>query len=159
MRFNLAVAPGGYAWWYLDALSEDGQNGLTLIAFIGSVFSPYYAWSGRRDPLNHCSINVALYRPRAGRWAMTERGRGRVKATADRFAVHKSALNWDGTRLSIDIHERCAPIPYPLRGKISVDFEALVDTAFTLDDAARHRWAPVNPAVDVSVDFTHPSLA
>ena len=38
----------GYVWWYVDALSDDGQHGLTLIAFIGSVFSPFYAWSRRR---------------------------------------------------------------------------------------------------------------
>ena len=31
---------GGYVWWYVDALSDDGLHGLTMIAFIGSVFSP-----------------------------------------------------------------------------------------------------------------------
>ena len=63
---------GGYAWWYVDALSDDGQHGLTLIAFIGSVFSPYYAWARRRgpaDPQNHCALNVALYGPGGNRWA------------------------------------------------------------------------------------------
>ena len=60
-RFDEPVVPGGYAWWYLDALSDDGQHGLAIIIFLGSVFSPYYAWSGRRDPLNHCAVNVALY--------------------------------------------------------------------------------------------------
>jgi hypothetical protein len=71
--FNTQVPRGGYAWWYLDALSDDGQYGLTVIAFIGSVFSPYYAWARRRghglaDPLNHCALNVALYAtPAAGR--------------------------------------------------------------------------------------------
>ena len=40
--FDGAVAPGGYRWWYIDAFSDDGQHGLTIIAFIGSVFSPYY---------------------------------------------------------------------------------------------------------------------
>ncbi|MEM9739142.1 MAG: hypothetical protein AAF829_04675 [Pseudomonadota bacterium] len=159
MRFDLAVAPGGYAWWYLDALSDDGQNGLTMIAFIGSVFSPYYAWSGRHDPLNHCSINVALYRPRAGRWAMTERGRQRVEATPDRFKVHNSALSWDGTKLTIDVHERCAPIPFPLRGRITVNVDGLVEEAFPLDDAKAHRWAPLNPNTDVQVDFSHPGLS
>ncbi len=55
----------GYAWWYVDALSDDGTNGITIIAFIGSVFSPYYALARRNgpaDPLNHCAINVAIYR-------------------------------------------------------------------------------------------------
>ena len=37
------VPHGGYAWWYVDALSDDGRHGLTIIAFVGSVFSPYYA--------------------------------------------------------------------------------------------------------------------
>ena len=32
-------------------MSDDGQHGLTIIAFLGSVFSPYYAWSGRGDPI------------------------------------------------------------------------------------------------------------
>ena len=45
--FSLAVATNGYAWWYVDALSDDGQHGLTIIAFIGSVFSPYYARARR----------------------------------------------------------------------------------------------------------------
>ena len=50
--------PNGYAWWYVDALSDDGAHGITLIAFIGSVFSPWYAWARRRgpaDPQNHVS--------------------------------------------------------------------------------------------------------
>ena len=60
-----AAIPGGM----VDAISDDGQHGLTIIAFLGSVFSPYYKRSGRGDPLNHSSLNVALYWPRrhAGR--------------------------------------------------------------------------------------------
>jgi hypothetical protein len=61
-HFDHPVTPGGYAWWYVDALSDDGHHGLTIIAMIGSVFSPYYARQRRRgkaDPLNHCGLNVA----------------------------------------------------------------------------------------------------
>jgi hypothetical protein len=53
-----------YLWWYVDALSDDGRHGLTIIAFVGSVFSPYYAWAHARGPAladDHCAINVALY--------------------------------------------------------------------------------------------------
>ncbi len=46
-RFDGAVPANGYSWWYIDAESDDGQYGLTVIAFIGSVFSPYYKASGR----------------------------------------------------------------------------------------------------------------
>jgi carotenoid 1,2-hydratase len=75
--FTEEVATNGYLWWYIDALSDDGQYGLTIIAFIGSVFSPYYAHERRRDkqlmpfrlsrdeagvdPMDHCAINIALY--------------------------------------------------------------------------------------------------
>ena len=45
LRFDAPVPHGGYAWWYVDALSDDGRHGITIIAFIGSVFSPYYAWA------------------------------------------------------------------------------------------------------------------
>ncbi|HCF18949.1 MAG TPA: carotenoid 1,2-hydratase, partial [Rhodospirillum rubrum] len=47
--FARPVAPGGYAWWYVDAFSDDGAQAFTLNAFVGSVFSPYYHWAKRRD--------------------------------------------------------------------------------------------------------------
>ena len=47
-RFDQPVPHNGYAWWYVDGLSDDGRYGLTVIAFIGSVFSPYYARARRR---------------------------------------------------------------------------------------------------------------
>ena len=86
----MAVEPGGYAWWYVDATSDDGVYGLTLIAFIGSVFSPYYKLSGRARPDNHCAINVSLTGPRASAWAMTERGARNIDRGRDHFAVGPS---------------------------------------------------------------------
>jgi carotenoid 1,2-hydratase len=63
-------------WWYVDALSDDGRHGLTIIALLGSVFSPYYAWArqkGSVDPRAHVALNVALYGRPGARWSMTER--------------------------------------------------------------------------------------
>ncbi|MFX8883411.1 hypothetical protein ABTM86_19650, partial [Acinetobacter baumannii] len=80
-RFDRPVPDNGYAWWYVDALSDDGKRGITLIAFVGSVFSPYYALArrrGRGDPLNHCALNVAVYGNGTKHWAMTERRRGAI---------------------------------------------------------------------------------
>ena len=34
-RFDQKVPDGGYLWWYVDAMSDDGQHGITLIAFVG----------------------------------------------------------------------------------------------------------------------------
>jgi carotenoid 1,2-hydratase len=158
-RFDVSVAPGGYAWWYIDALSADGQFGLTVIAFIGSVFSPYYAWSGRRDPENHCAVNVALYGPRGHRWAMTERGRGALKRDASHFTVGPSALAWDGETLRIQIEEITAPMPSRLKGTIRLRPRALSGWTFPLDAAGRHLWRPIAPRADVEVCLSHPDLS
>ncbi|HRI51818.1 MAG TPA: carotenoid 1,2-hydratase, partial [Pseudomonadota bacterium] len=81
------------------------------MAFVGSVFSPYYAWAGRRDPLDHAAVNVALYRRGGGRWTLTERGRGDLQRTADSLQVGPSALWRDGDALQVAVNERGWPIP------------------------------------------------
>jgi carotenoid 1,2-hydratase len=157
--FSRHVPAHGYAWWYVDAWSDDGDFGLTMIAFIGSVFSPYYAWSGREDPGNHCAINVALYGRRHRRWAMTERGRGRVRRDATHFHVGPSHLAWDGEGLTITVAERAMPVPRKVAGTIRVHPEILNSQSFALDDAERHRWRPVAPRARVELDFSHPGLS
>ncbi|MGF1650022.1 MAG: carotenoid 1,2-hydratase [Hyphomicrobiaceae bacterium] len=159
------MPPGGYAWWYCDALSDDGRYGLTIIAFIGSVFSPYYAWAGRRDPQNHCALNVALYgRDTArswtkGRWAMTERGREALGVSQDRLTIGPSSLHWDGSELVIDIDERAAPVPLPVKGRVRVVPEAVTRQIFALDSEGHHRWWPIAPTARVEVSLTSPDLS
>ena len=157
-RFDAPVVSGGYAWWYVDALSDDGAYGLTVIAFIGSVFSPYYAWKGRADPLDHCAINVALYSPSGNRWAMTERRRHAVEQSADRLAIGRSSLRWDRGALSIDLNEIGAPIPFPLRGAIRLEPTIVNREAHLLERAGRHFWRPIAPAARVEVVFDKPAL-
>jgi carotenoid 1,2-hydratase len=152
------VAPNGYAWWYIDAFSDDRRHGLTIIAFIGSVFSPYYKISGRRTPDNHCAINIALNGPGGNAWAMTERGRRAVSRGQDHFAVGPSALSYDGDCLTIDLDEISAPLPYRVRGKVRVWPEMIGTTAFQLDPAGRHRWHPVAPRARVEVAMSHPGV-
>ena len=60
-KFDIDVKPNGYAWWYVDGISNDGKRAISIIGFIGSVFSPWYYWSKRKDPQNHVCINVAMY--------------------------------------------------------------------------------------------------
>ncbi|MDX2224748.1 MAG: carotenoid 1,2-hydratase, partial [Rhodospirillaceae bacterium] len=118
--FDAAVPAGGYRWWYLDAISDDGRFALTLIAFVGSVFSPYYAWSGRRDPRDHCAVNVALYGKHSARWTMTERRAAAVETTPSRLRIGPSALTWRSDGLRIDLDEIGAPLPRRVRGAIDV---------------------------------------
>lgn len=152
------MAPGGYAWWYLDAISDDARHGLTLIAFVGSVFSPYYHWSGRGSPENHVAINVALYGPHA-RWAMTERGAGALSRSAAHFSVGPSALTWREGCLHITLDERCTPPLQRIRGTITLRPQALNTVAFTLDAAGRHTWRVIAPSARVEAAFETPALS
>jgi carotenoid 1,2-hydratase len=170
LRFDEPVANGGYAWWYIDALSADGQHGLTLIAFIGSVFSPYYAWARRRaagsgpaasgaDPLNHCALNVALYGRRTARWSMTERRKAEVHCEASNLTLGPSTLEWSADGMSICVDEVCAPLPRRIRGTIHVKPTALGTRSFRLDAAGRHHWTPFAPRAHIEVTLKEPALS
>jgi carotenoid 1,2-hydratase len=142
-------------------LSDDGRHGLTIIAFIGSVFSPYYAWSRRRgsgDPLNFCAMNVVLYAPGRKHWAMTERGRGAVRQEPTRLTIGPSAMSWDGTSLLVDIDEVTAPRPSRIRGTVGVTPPGIANRTFELDAGGRHRWRVIGPGSQVEVRLEKPDL-
>lgn len=161
-RFDAPVPAGGYSWWYIDALSDDGRHGLTLIAFLGSVFSPYYKRSGRGNPLNHAALNVALYGPRA-RWTMTERPEQAVRAEASQLAIGPSAVRWVGDCLVIDIEERDKRILVPwqrrVTGQIRLWPEMVNAEPFALDPAGRHMWHCIAPRARIEVDMREPALS
>ncbi|MGC4394573.1 carotenoid 1,2-hydratase [Hydrogenophaga crocea] len=165
LAFDAPVPDGGYAWWYLDALSEDGRHGLTAIVFIGSVFSPYYAWAqqrGRGRALDHCAVNLALYAgPDAGAprgWTMTERGAGAVRQGRDALVIGPSEIAWDGEWLCLRVRERTAPWGRRIEGEIRVRPQALHATDYPLDAAGRHRWTPIAPVARVQVALDAPAL-
>ena len=152
-RFDLTVPPDGYAWWYIDGISDDGERAISVIAFIGSVFSPWYRWSGRRDPHNNVCINVATY-GRGGRFTMTDRGRAALRQSPERFTVGPSSLHWTGDRLEISVDERGGP-PFfgRIRGKITVTPSAISDQELPLTPDGAHIWRPFAPVSDISVDL------
>ncbi|MCB1519063.1 MAG: carotenoid 1,2-hydratase [Hyphomicrobiaceae bacterium] len=142
-------------------MSTDGTHGLTIIAFVGSVFSPYYAMRRRRgaaSPENHVAINVALYGRGGKRWAMTERGAGALARDTASFVVGPSSLAWDGNGLTIDIDEVTVPWPSRIRGRVRVVPDAIVADTFDIDGIGRHRWRPIAPRCHVEVALTQPSL-
>jgi carotenoid 1,2-hydratase len=67
-------------------------------------------------------------------------------------------MRWDGSALEIAIHERCAPIPWPLRGRIRLHPSSLPGQSFALDAAGRHFWAPIAPSARVEVIFSSPAI-
>lgn len=127
-----------------------------MIAFIGSVFSPWYRWSGRKDPHNNVCINVATYGP-GGRFTMTDRGRPALKQSENTFTVGPSSLHWDGTALHIDIDEIGAlPLVSRVRGKITVRPSAVTTAEVLLTEDAAHIWRPFAPVSDIDVALEAP---
>ncbi len=89
---------------------------------------------------------------------MTERGKRHVDRDARSFSIGRSRLEWTGAALVIDIDERGAPWPRPLRGRIVVHPRGLSRFATALDDAGRHRWGPIAPCARIEVALTQPDL-
>jgi carotenoid 1,2-hydratase len=141
-------------------MSDDGQFGLSMIAFVGSVFSPYYAWarrSGRADPDNFCALNIALYNRRNKRWCMTERGRRHSSRDVNRFVIGPSEMYWDGTSLNIRVKEVGSPIPHKITGNIRIEPLQLFNFSTPIDTQKKHRWGPIAPSAKIEVNLTSPS--
>lgn len=130
-----------------------------MISFVGSVFSPYYHWAGRRDPEDHVCINVALYRPGGNRWSMTERGRGSMRRDATSFQVGPSGIRRDGSDIIIDFDEISVPrppahlLPKRIRGTIRFSPDAVTPQVFDIDQDGRHRWWPVSPTGRIRLEM------
>ena len=140
-------------------MSDDGRQGITLIAFVGSVFSPYYAMArrlGRGKAEDHCALNVALYGERSKRWAMTERGRRGLSRTSSRLAIGPSTLDWSGGELIVDIDEVTFPIVSRVRGRVRLSPAALCMESYALDPHGIHRWRPIAPCARVDVELSSP---
>ena len=152
--FSLNVSPDGYAWWYVDGVSDDGTQAISIIGFIGSVFSPWYAWSGRRNPQNHCCLNVATYGP-GSRFTMTDRGTSALRQTDDTLTIGPSRMHWNGQALVIDIDEIGAPpMVTPVRGRVVLTPQAITGVEVALSPDNAHLWRPFAPIARIDVDLT-----
>ena len=133
---------------------------MSLIAFVGSVFSPYYAKAIQKglNPLamDHCALNVALYTPRGKLWSMTERPQQSVHRSEHEFIIGPSSIHWDGQALHIDIDEWSVPIPKRIKGCVSVYPEQLFNFSTPLDPSSHHYWGPIAPISRVQVNLTKP---
>lgn len=154
------IPRNGYAWWYLDALSDDGRHGLTIIGLVGSVFSPFYARARQRglaDPLAHCSMNVAVYGPKRHAWAFTEHGGNDVRRQRTELVIGNSSMQWDNDVLTVRFEEKTAPLPGRISGTVRIHPLTLgEDKPFVLDDHGRHRWGPIAPIARAEVELQRP---
>jgi carotenoid 1,2-hydratase len=144
-------------------LSDDGEHALVVIAFVGSVFSPYYAAARCRrrtaDPFEHCAFNVALYSARGRRWwTMTERGARHVERAASGMRIGPSDVQRRGTSIEWSIDEWTAPWPSRVRGRVRLDVGAWrTAPERALDSAGRHRWQLLATQAHVQVHLERPA--
>ncbi|MFK7861265.1 MAG: carotenoid 1,2-hydratase [Granulosicoccus sp.] len=163
--FTDPVPDNGYRWWYLDAVSDDDQHAITVIIFIGSVFSPYYARARKRNKgiaSAHCAVNVALYGA-PWRWCMTERTAASMRASEHQLSIGKSFARLDEGKLRVQIDEMAVPLPSRVRGELVIDLPDYDLAAHPLDSEktaeAQHFWQPIAPQTRIDVAFEQPSLA
>lgn len=129
---------------------------MSVIGFIGSVFSPWYKWSGRKNPQNNVCINVATYGP-GGRFTMTDRGTPALRQTASRLEVGPSSMRWIGDQLVIDIDEVSSPpLVSRVRGQIRVTPSAITGVELPLTPDGAHVWRPFAPKSRIEVDIDRP---
>ncbi|MDT8325807.1 MAG: carotenoid 1,2-hydratase [Roseovarius sp.] len=137
-------------------MSEDGTRAISVIGFIGSVFSPWYAWSGRRNPANHVCLNVATYGP-GGRFTMTDRGTSALRQTPDSLVIGPSSMHWRNGVLVIDVNEISSPpLISRVRGQIRVTPSAVTGVEVPLTPDGAHIWRPFGPTSSIEVDLDAP---
>lgn len=115
------------------------------------MFSPWYRWSGRRNPADHCCINVVTY-GRGGRWTMTDRGEAALRLSPDEMRVGPSRMRWEGGRLIVDFDEATLPHPGRLRGQVVVEPSAITSVELPLAPDGSHVWRPFAPVSRVTVE-------
>ena len=156
-RFDQPVASGGYLWWYIDGTSDDGRHALTLIVFVGSVFSPYYSNAQKKDknvnPEDFCAFNVALYEPDKNIWTMNERSSKYVQRKSESFTIGKSSIQCVDSTIEINIDEVSSPFPQRVQGTVKINSNHFLLYRTWLDDAQKHRWGPIAPSASIEVDF------
>lgn len=161
LGFDFPVVKNGYRWWYVDGFSDCGQHGVTLIFFIGTVFSPFYASArkqGDADPREFVCVNAVFYEPKRKYWAMTERRMRDLQTSTNSLVIGPSSMSFDGRYLNVTIDERSAPMRRSIRGTVRVDLQERTDKCFRLHSAGEHRWWPIAPATRVDVALEAPDL-
>jgi carotenoid 1,2-hydratase len=90
---------------------------------------------------------------------MTERGARHVQRSPEEFRVGPSSLSWDNGQLICNIHERCAPWPQSLRGRVTFSPTRIYNASTQLDCRGKHHWQAVAPHGRVKVVFENPGLS
>lgn len=179
---SCAAAPGGYAWWYIEAHDlAEGRYGLTLIVFAGSVFSPHYAGRLRQGQtacgLDHPAVHFALYeRPDHKRhlsqgrlWVMNEYPASAFYADDSEVRVGNTRLRYHQDGVDVDIDEDTTRFFSKPGDRVRAHLRIRTPMAigsgvapFRLGGNASgeaHYWQPIAPAATVDVELSCAALS
>ena len=157
-NFNLNVPPNGYAWWYIDGVEPNSGQAVSVIAFIGSVFSPWYKWSGRKKPQNNVCLNVATYGKKS-RFTMTDRGQSALIQETHKLTIGPSSLIWDNSKKELIIHVdeiSSLPLITRLKGTITLKPSGITNVELPLTKEGTHVWRPFAPTAKIEVNLNRP---
>jgi carotenoid 1,2-hydratase len=158
------VAPSGYAWHYLDVVSDDGRWALVVIALVGNPFSSRYARAregGPAAPTDFVAMNVALHGPHGPpAFCLTERGAAALDRGPSVLRIGPSSWTVSGRLLTVRIEERTAPFGGRVTGDVRVDLGAppSEDGVICLDTSRRHRWWPIAPSARAEIRLDAPGM-
>lgn len=68
-------------------------------------------------------------------------------------------MRWEGNDLTIDIQERCAPVPFPLRGRVTFSPGTFYEAPVRLAETGNHFWQAAAPHGRVTAEFSAPGLS
>jgi len=129
---------GAYEWWYVDALSPDGEWGVVVILFRGMPMSPAYLDDidlGKGAPLDHCGYAVSVYH--------------RTKRVAFAFReIPASDLHVPDHVFDVDT--TLVDVPTSIRVRVEIQGTALTDSGSSTSD---HGWVLVAPRVKARVEL------
>lgn len=158
---GLLDQPGGFAWWYLDHVGEDGTS-VVLIPSFGLPFLPGYASAARRGeaptPRSLPSLNVVVsHADRPTFYLLQRYPMDEARWTDDGMVLGRSHFRSalvDGTRRFTATLD--CPIPGTadrLRGTVRLEAPAITLPG-EAEQHSPHRWSPLGvgeATVDLSV--------
>lgn len=68
-------------------------------------------------------------------------------------------MAWDNGSLVININERCAPLPFALKGRVVFTPTHYYDAPIALDADAKHFWQAVAPHGHIKVEMERPAVS
>lgn len=173
LALRSAAAVGGYAWWYVEVHDDEHRFGLTLILFVGSVFSPSYAARLRRGErvtgLDVPAVNLAVYTRREGAsrpssplaWVMNEHAPSSLRTDENTVRLGQSALRYlpdGGLRIEIDEHTTrfFGRAGVRLTGTLTIGAPPSPCPALAIGEDSRgaaHVWQPLCPCSPAAVEL------